>query len=84
MVNVRQSWKERMQAMEIGMLQHLSCVSRKDRIRNDYIRGSVRVADIRDKMREHGLQWFDHMMRWVEEDLVGAILGLRVEYMEQG
>ncbi len=37
--------------------------------------GAWGVADIRDKMREHRLRWFDHVMRWDEEDLRKAIQG---------
>jgi len=32
-------------------------VIREDRIRNEYVRGSIRVASIIDKMRENRLRW---------------------------
>lgn len=37
------------------------------------------MVDVRDKMREHLLQWFGHMIRRDEEDLARANLGLQVE-----
>lgn len=40
-----------MQVAEIHMLQFMNGVFRKDRIRDDYVRGSVGVVGIKDKMR---------------------------------
>lgn len=37
------------------MLRYMSGVSRKDRVRNNYIREETGVADVSDKMREHRL-----------------------------
>lgn len=31
-------------------------VSQRDRIRNDYVLGSLEVADIRDKVIQHGIE----------------------------
>lgn len=36
---------------------------RENRIRNEYIKFSVGVASIDDKMREDRLRWFGYMMR---------------------
>lgn len=33
-----------------------------NRIRNEHIRESPGMADERDKIREHWLQWFGHVM----------------------
>lgn len=63
----------------MGMLSYMSEVSRKNRIRNDYIRESLGVVDIRDKMREHRPLWLGHVMTRDEENLVRSILGFRVE-----
>lgn len=37
------------------------------------------MADIRDKVKEHQLRMLGQMMIRGEEDLVGAILGLKVQ-----
>lgn len=48
-------------------------------IRSD-IRGSLRVADVRDKMREQPPRWLGRVMRRdEEEDVVWAIQSLRIE-----
>lgn len=38
-------------AAEIPMLRSMCCVTRLDRIRNDYIRGSTRVAPVTEKIK---------------------------------
>ena len=35
--------------------------TRKDKIRNEDIRGKLGVAEIEDKMRENQLRWFEHV-----------------------
>src|SRR3954462_8054319 len=37
--------------------------TRKDRIRNDVIRGRVGVAPIEEKLVQHRLRWFGHIQR---------------------
>jgi len=41
----------------------VSGMTRKGRIRNEYIRGGVGVASIMDKMRGNRLRWFGLVMR---------------------
>lgn len=50
----------------------------RDRIRNEHIKRSVRVADIKDNMKEHRLRWFDYGMQRDDEELFMAILRLQV------
>jgi hypothetical protein len=40
-----------MSVAEMRMLRWMSGVTREDRIRNEYVRGSIDVASIVDKMR---------------------------------
>jgi hypothetical protein len=43
---------------EMRMLRWISGVTREERIKNEYVRDSVGVASIVDKMRENILRWF--------------------------
>ena len=38
-------------------------VTRRDRVRNEYIRGSVEVDSIEDKMAQNRLRWFGRVCR---------------------
>jgi len=41
----------------------MSGVMREDRIRNEYVRSSIGIMSIEDKMRDNRLKWFRHVMR---------------------
>lgn len=45
-------------------------VTRLDRIRNKYIRGSLGVTNIAGKVRENKLKWFGHVERRNVDDIV--------------
>jgi nonsense-mediated mRNA decay protein 3 len=62
---------------EIRMLRWMSGVSREDRIKNEYVRGSIGVASILDKMRDNRLRWFGHVMRREETNAVKVIMKMK-------
>ena len=49
------------------MLKFAMGVTRKDKIRNEYIRGAVKVDWLEMKMREGRLRWYGHIMRKDQE-----------------
>ncbi|XP_069973578.1 uncharacterized protein [Penaeus vannamei] len=52
------------------MLRWMCGVTRKDKIRNDNIRGTVKVAEVSAKMQERRINWYGHVIR-SEEDYIG-------------
>ncbi len=53
----------KMAVAEMKMIRWMSGYTRKDRMRNDFIREKVGIAPIEDKMRESRLRWFGHICR---------------------
>ena len=62
---------------EMKMLRFALGVTRKDRIKNEHILGTVKVGQISKKVRESRSQWYEHVKR--RED---AYVGRRVLEVE--
>ncbi|KAK3520014.1 hypothetical protein QTP70_010851 [Hemibagrus guttatus] len=52
-----------LEVAELKMLRFSLGVTRLDRIRNEYIRGTAHVGCLGDKVREARLRWFGHVQR---------------------
>ena len=59
--------ERKMEVAEMKMLSFAVEVTRKDKIRNEYIRGTVKVERLGIKMREGRLRWYGHMMKRDQE-----------------
>ena len=54
---------EEMEVAEMKILRIAMGVTRKDKIRNEYIRSTVKVEWLRMKMREGRLKWYGYVVR---------------------
>ena len=66
-VAVTKKQVEEMEVVEMKMLRFAMGVTRKDKIRNEYIRSTVKVERLGMKMREGRLRWYGHVMRRDQE-----------------
>ena len=66
-VAVTKKQVEEMEVTEMKMLRFAIRVTRKDKIRNEYTRGTVKVERLGMKMREGRLRWYEHVMRRDQE-----------------
>ena len=66
-VAVTKKQMEEMEVAEMKMLRFAMGVTRKDKIRNEYIRSTVKVERLGMKMREGRLRWYGHVMRRDQE-----------------
>ena len=66
-VAVTKKQVEEMEVAEMKMLRFAMRVTRKDKIRNEHIRSSVKVERLGMKMREVRLRWYGHVMRRDQE-----------------
>ena len=62
-VAVTKKQVQKMEVAEMKMLRFAMGVTRKDKIRNEYIRGTVKVERLGMQMRKGRLRWYGHMMR---------------------
>ena len=58
---------EVMEVAEMKMLRFAIGVTRKDKIRNEYIRNTVKLERLGMKLREGRLRWYGHAMRRDQE-----------------
>ncbi|KAK3556364.1 hypothetical protein QTP70_007079 [Hemibagrus guttatus] len=62
-VSLRKRQESELEVAELKMLRFSLGVTRLDRIRNEYIRGTAHVGRLGDKVRETRLRWFGHVQR---------------------
>ena len=77
MVPVTKKQVEEMEVAKMKMLRFAMGVTRKNKIINDYIRGTGKVEQFEMKMRAGKLRWYGHVMRRDQE-----YVGRRVMEME--
>ena len=63
MVAVTKRQVEDMEVAEMKIMRFAMGVTRKDTIRNEYIRVTDKVERLEMKMREGRLRWYGHVMR---------------------
>ena len=66
-VAVTKKQVEEMEVAGMKMLRFAMGVTRKDKIRNEHIRSTVKVEQLGMKMREGRLRWYGHVMRRDQE-----------------
>ena len=62
-VAVTKKQVKEMEVTEMKMLRFAMRVTRKDKIRNEYVRGTVKVERLDMKVGEGRLRWYGHVMR---------------------
>ena len=67
-----------MEVAEMKMLRFAMGVTRKDKIRNENIRSTVKVEQLGMKMREGRLRWYGHVMRRDQEYVGRKMMGMEL------
>jgi hypothetical protein len=61
------------------ILRWMYGVTRKDKVRIKYIRGSLKVATITVKLKGNRLSWYGHVMRREENHVTRRMMNMNVE-----
>ncbi|KAK3560234.1 hypothetical protein QTP86_002183 [Hemibagrus guttatus] len=69
-VSLRKRQESELEVAELKMFRFSLGVTRLDRIRNEYIRGTAHVGRLGDKVREARLRWFGHFQRRENPDVL--------------
>ena len=67
----------RLEVNEMRMLRWMCRVTRRDKIRNEHIRGTTRVVQESKKITER-LKWYGHVRRMKEEHIVRRMLDVDI------
>ena len=63
MVAVTKRQMKKMEVAELKMVRWALGVTRKDKIRNEYVRGTAKIAKLRDKLWNARLRWYGHVKK---------------------
>ncbi|KAK3533076.1 hypothetical protein QTP70_006575 [Hemibagrus guttatus] len=77
-VSLRKRQESELEVAELKMLRFSLGVTRLDRIRNEYIRGTAHVGRLGDKVREARLRWFRHVQRRESEYIGRRMLDMEL------
>ena len=67
---VKKAQESKLDVAEMRMLRWMSGVTKLYRIRNEIIRGTMKVGEISKKVQESRLKWYGHVLRR-EDEYVG-------------
>ena len=78
-VAVKKKQVEEIKVAEMKMLRFAMGVTRKDKIRNEYIRGTIKVERLGMKMREGRLSWYGHVVSRVQEYVGSRVIEMELQ-----
>ena len=81
-VAVTKKQVEELEIAEMKILRFAMGVKRKDKIRNEHIRSTIKIELLEMKMREGRLSWYGHVMRR-DQEYVGIKM-IEMELRERG
>ena len=77
-LGTRREQEVRLEINEMRMLRWMCGVTRRDKIRNEHIRGTTRVVQASKKITEKRLKWYGHARRMKEEQIVRRMLDVDI------
>ena len=69
-ITVKEEHVKKLEVVEMRCLRAIRGVTRRERMRNEDIRQELKVAELREKIRECRLRWYGHVKRMEENKFV--------------
>ncbi|KAJ8705151.1 hypothetical protein PYW07_010978 [Mythimna separata] len=76
---VKKTDEKRLHVAEMRLLRWMCGVTRMDKVRNEYIRGSLKVAPVTEKLKGNRLTWYGQVKRRDETHVTKRIMSLHVD-----
>ncbi|KAM3955317.1 uncharacterized protein ACR2FA_010780 [Aphomia sociella] len=76
--------EQKLHTTEMRMLRWAGGVTLKDKVRNEYVRGSFKVAPITEKISESRLRWYGHVIRRSNSHVVKKCLSIDTQKRGRG
>ncbi|XP_064117578.1 uncharacterized protein LOC135223000 [Macrobrachium nipponense] len=76
---IKKEQERRMEVAEMRMLRWMCGVTKRDKIRNELIKGTVKVLEVSKKAQERRIKWFGHVMRREEEHVCKKVMNMGLE-----
>ena len=76
---IKKEQERKLEVAEMRMLRWMCGVTRRDKIRNEWIRGTVKVVEVSRKAQERRLKWFGHVTRRENEYVCKRVMNMEVE-----
>ena len=73
----------KMEMAKLKMVGWVLGVTKKDKIKNEYVRGTEKIAKLGDKLRGTRLRWYGHVKRR-EESYVGKMIEMAISGQRRG
>ena len=73
-------WWQRLESVGLRVMLRWMCgVTRMDKVRNEYIRGSLKVAPVTEKLKGNRLAWYGHVKRRDETHVTKRVMNINVD-----
>ena len=70
--------EDRLDVTEMRMLRWQCGLTRKDKVRNEHVRGTLKVAPISTKVKENRLRWYGHIKRREAEHPIRKMMDMEL------
>ena len=71
--------EKRLHVAEMRILRWMCGVTRMDKVRNEFIRGSLKVAPVIEKVKENRLSWYGHVMRRDDTHETKRVMSMNID-----